>query len=224
MKGMEVEETTMSEQRPHDNDRGDLGEPDVHEDLKGIEISGPAGGFDMASVRLSQDFQSKVGSQKATLTVPVKKPDKHWWFYIHPEEPWRLQAALIEFRDDNQVFLVHMDLLGELVGEWAPKLLVAAQTRQGTIFLWPIKLPDEEGRLDSWNQSALDIVEEYAGRWIRVTSNRQLGAYEPTKSTVDIQPPTWPGEGFEKLVERAFKGKIIDTPDHPVIQRLRGKV
>lgn len=117
-----------------------------------------------------------------------------------------------------------MDLLGELVGEWVPKLVVTAQTRQGTIFLWPIKLPDEEGRLDSWNQSALDIIAEHAGQWIRVTSNRQLGAYEVIQSSVEIPPPTWPGEGFTKLVERAFKGKIIDRPDHPVIQRLRGEV
>lgn len=184
----------------------------------------PTAGLDMESIRLSQDFQSKVKSQKVTLTVPVKRPDKQWWFFVHPDEGWRLQAAVIELRDDNQVFLVHMNLLGELVGEWVAKLLVTGQTRQGTTFLWPIKLPDEEGRLDSWNQSALEIVAEYAGRWIRVTSNRQLGAYEVTQSAIDIPPPNWPEEGFKPLVERAFKGKIIDRPDHPVVRQLRGEV
>ena len=182
-----------------------------------------AAGLDMDSIRLSQDFQGKVGSHRVTLTVPVKRPDRQWWIYINPDEAWRLQAAVIELRDDNQVFVVNMDLLGELVGDWVPKLLVTAQTRQGTNFLWPVKLPDEEGRIDSWNQSALDIVEEYPGRWIRITSNRQLGAYEVIQSSIEIPPPTWPEEGFKSLVERAFKGKIIDRPDHQVIKLLRGE-
>ena len=211
-------------EHPHENDGGRPEPFEAKGNLDRLSINGPADGFNMESVRLSQDFQTKVGSQKVTLSVPVKKPDKHWWSYIHPEEAWRLQAAIIELRDDNQVFLVHMDLLGELVGEWVSKLLVTAQTRQGTTFLWPIKLPDEEGRLDSWNQSALDIVAEYTGQWIRVTSNRQLGAYEVIKSTVEIPPPTWPAEGFEKVVARAFKGKIINRPDHPVVRQLRGEV
>lgn len=43
----------------------------------------------------------------------------------------------------------------DLMGEIVPKMLFTAVDRQGVPFLWPVRSPTEDGRLDAWNQSAL---------------------------------------------------------------------
>ncbi len=39
----------------------------------------------------------------------------------------------------------------------------------------------------------------------------------------DLPGPTWPDVSFRDLLAIAFKGKRIDTLDHPVLRRLRGE-
>ena len=39
----------------------------------------------------------------------------------------------------------------------------------------------------------------------------------------NIPEPVWPTESFEEIVKIAFRDKLIDRPDHPVIKRLRGE-
>jgi hypothetical protein len=36
--------------------------------------------------------------------------------------------------------------------------------------------------------------------------------------------PKWPETTLEQLLEIAFKGRVIDTMDHPVLRRLRGEI
>jgi hypothetical protein len=36
--------------------------------------------------------------------------------------------------------------------------------------------------------------------------------------------PVWPDVPFSGLVHIAFKGRVIDTLDHPVVRRLRGEL
>jgi hypothetical protein len=62
------------------------------------------------------------------------------------------------------------------------------------------------------------------GGWIRMRSNRSLGAYEVTQPLVEFPPPTWPDKGIEDLVGIGFKGRVINTADHPVLRHLRGEV
>ena len=40
----------------------------------------------------------------------------------------------------------------------------------------------------------------------------------------ELSEPEWPKKSFKELVEIAFRGRVIDRDDHPVINRLRGRV
>jgi hypothetical protein len=174
--------------------------------------------------RLSQDFESMIGIKKEILIVPVRKPDRQVWFQVHPDEKWRMEFALIELREERETYLVTPHVYKDLLGESVAKYVFTCQTKQGVTFLWTIKMPGPDGRLDSWNQSALQIVTEYAGRWIRVVSNMGMGGYEVYTTEADFPPPVWPPEGFHSLLEKAFRGKIVDTLDHPVVKRLKGQI
>ena len=49
-----------------------------------------------------------------------------------------------------------------------------------------------------------------------------LGAYEVFLAENQSADPEWPGLPFFELLKIASKGRIIDGPDHPVMQKLRG--
>ena len=51
-----------------------------------------------------------------------------------------------------------------------------------------------------------------------------LGGYEVFEALSNLSDPEWPDDGinFNRLVEIAFRGRIIDSIDHPIVKKLRG--
>jgi hypothetical protein len=182
--------------------------------------------FDPARLRLSQDFAATVGVKKALLTVPVRKPAKEWFVQVHPSETYRIETAVLELKEDRETYLVDRPLWNELATEstFGPRALSTAMNRQGVLFIWPIRLPGPDGKIDEWNRSALEAATMAAGRWVRVAANMNLGAYDVFQSTADLPGPTWPDTPFGELLRVAFKDRFIDTLDHPVLRKLRGEV
>ena len=179
--------------------------------------------FDLANLRLPRDFDKLVGVKKILTTVPVRRPNKQWFVRVHPEEEWRETFGLLEFDEDNEVYLVHPKLVIELASEVVRKRLFSAINKHGDFFFWPVRLADSDGRLDSWNRSAMEAVELATRKWISIESNRTLGAYEPFIAEADYPEPEWPDMTFDKLIEIAFRDRFIDSLDHPVVRKLRGR-
>ena len=182
--------------------------------------------FDPGRLRLSQDFSATLGVKKALLTVPVRKPAKEWWVQTHPEESYRLQTAVLELKEDREIYLVDPILWPELATEstFSPRALFTSITRQGVVFLWPVRLPGPDGRLDEWNRSALEAATRAQGQWVRVAANMHLGAYEVFEASPGLPAPEWPEVPFAELLRVAFKGRFLTSLDHPVLRRLRGEV
>ncbi len=143
---------------------------------KPIEENGQL--LDLDSIRLTQDFGAELGVKKALLTVPVRRPDRQWFVRVRPEEDYRLQVGLIELRDEREVYLVEPSLFSELPGEVVPRILFTAINRQGVVFLWPVRLPGVDGKLDPWNRSAIQAAELATTQWMRIAANNSLGAYD----------------------------------------------
>ena len=100
--------------------------------------------------------------------------------------------------------------------------LHTAINRQNQVFLWPIKLPTD-GRRNPWLETAMDAAAEAERRWVRVVAGR--GCYDVfSASCPDLADPEWPEESFNDLLRLAFKDRLVDRPDHPVVQRLAGAV
>ena len=180
--------------------------------------------FDPKRLRLSQDFAAQVGVKKALLTVPVRKPDAQWFVRVHPDPEYRLETAVLELKEDRETYLVDPGMVSEIPGEVVGKILYAAINRQNVVFLWPVRLPNPDGRHDEWSRSALEAAQMAIKHWIRIKSNMVLGAYEVFEATGNLPEPEWPEISFEKLLEIAFRDKFINDPSHPVIQKIRGAV
>jgi hypothetical protein len=178
--------------------------------------------FDPARLRLSQDFTA-IGVKKLVLTVPVRKPNRQEFVRVRHGDEWRLETAILELKDERETYLLDRSLWNELELEIVPKVLFVAISRQGVLFIWPVKLPRSDGRQDAWSLSALAAAERAMTRWTRVVANLSLGAYEVFEASADVPEPEWPTGDLRSLLEIAFRDKFIESIDHPVIRRLRGK-
>jgi hypothetical protein len=181
-------------------------------------------GFDLSSLRMTQDFGSMVGVKKVITTIPVHKPHKQDFVRIRPGDDYQISTAVIEMKEDRETFLVAPELWNELPGEIVPKIFLTGMTRQGVLFLWPIRLPNADGRHDNWNRSALEAAELAKKKWIKVVSNMSLGGYEVYEATGELPDPEWPDLSFEEIMKVAFKDRYITGMDHPVIRRLNGEI
>jgi hypothetical protein len=190
-----------------------------------VEPTRPPDPFDPASLRLSQDFSASLGVKKALLTVPVRKPDKAWFVQVHPDKDYRLQTAVIELKEDRETYLVAPALWPDLAAEatFSPRALFTAVNRQGVLFLWPIRLPGADGKVDEWSRSALEAANLAAQGWVRVAANMALGGYEVFQASGQLGEPNWPQVPFRELLRVAFKDHFIDDLNHPVLRRLRGE-
>jgi hypothetical protein len=182
--------------------------------------------FDPASLRLSQDYAASLGVRKALLTIPVRKPDKSWFVRAHPDAAFHLDTAVIELKEDRETYLVAPNLWSALAAEstFSPRALFTAINRQGVLFLWPVRLPGADGKIDARSQSALQAAQLAQQGWVRVAANMSLGAYDVHQATGDLPAPDWPTYTFREMLRVAFRDRFIDNLDHPVLRKLRGEV
>ncbi len=180
--------------------------------------------FDPEALRISQDFAALADVKPILATVPVRKPNRQDFVRVHPSEDYQLTTALLELKADRETYLIAPDLRHELFGELVPVTIFTAINRQGVVFLWPCRLPDETGRSNSWHESALEAVERAKSTWTRIAADMSLGAYRIWEAGGDLPEPEWPEQSLRDLLSIAFKGRYIDDLDHAALRRLRGEV
>ena len=180
--------------------------------------------FDVSKIRLTQDFTSTIGVKKRITTIPVRKPTRQEFVRVHPDPAYHLDTAVVELKAEHETYVVAPDLWPEVSGELIPKRLVLTMTRQNVLILWPIRLPGEEGRIDPWNQSAMIAADRASHCWVRVASDRHLGAYELFEAPADLPEPEWRDIAFQDVLDIAFRGHQIDNINHPVLKQLRGEL
>lgn len=182
-----------------------------------------AGLADLTRLKLATTAEASV-SRKVLMTVPCRKPGRQEWIRVRTGDEWKLTTNTLVAREENKVYLVEPELWPQVVGDLVPTQLVTVINRQGVLSLWPLRLPGSDGRSCEWHTSALEASLLAERRWIKVTSNMALGAYEVHEALGTLSEPDWPDATFEQLVKLAFKDAFIETEDHPLLQRLQGKV
>jgi hypothetical protein len=87
-------------------------------------------------------------------------------------------------------------------------------------------MPDEDSSAGgrAWHDTERQAAAMAVEKWISLRSNRDLGAYEIQVAAGNLPDPAWPNLTFEEILNIAFKGRIIDSADHPVIRQLRGEL
>jgi hypothetical protein len=177
---------------------------------------------DLSQIRLDQSFTDACGVKKLLTTIPVRKPLAQDFVRVHPDEAYRGNFPIIDLKNEREIYLVTRQMAPSLVGECVPAILFTAINRQGVVFIWPVRLPGYDGKTNIWHQSAHEAAERAMTGWMRVKANMSLGAYEMFAAEGSLHDPEWPNLPFNELLRIAFKDRLVDRIDHPVVKRFRG--
>jgi hypothetical protein len=60
-------------------------------------------------------------------------------------------------------------------------------------------------------------------QWVRSVANKAVGGYDMLVAEAALSEPEWPDTSLDELIEIAFRGRIIQSPDHPVVAQLLGR-
>lgn len=180
--------------------------------------------FNVASLRIEPSSGANGGVKRILTQVSVRKPHRQEFFRAHPAPEYRAPMATLEFKEEKETYLVAPDLASELDAEIRRVEMRVCISRSGSVFLWPVPLPADDGRSNSWNESARTAVEIAESKWVRMSSNMGAGAYDAAVAPEGVAEPRWPEESFSDLLKLGFgKGKLISSFDHPMLKRLRGE-
>lgn len=187
----------------------------------GIRI--PVGEVDLDAIAVDQNFAEMAAVKSEPAAPLIRKPSRQLWFSVHPDRRlWRSFLTIKDESDHNAVYVLNPSLARDLEGEYNKTLFVPCITRQAAVFFWPIKLPDAEGRTDSWNQSALELAVGDSGKWLRLQSNQFAKRYDKVTAKVELPSPTWP-DHVPDLLKEAVSKTFIASMDHPLVKRLLGE-
>jgi hypothetical protein len=195
--------------------------------LQSVDEKGEIVGIDdpfsnLDNLRLTQDFAETCGVKKLLTTIPVRRPNAQDFIRVHPDADFRENLPAIDLKAERELYVVTRTMQAELSTECVPATVFTAINRQGVVFLWPVRLPGPDGKLNEWWRSAAEAATLAMTRWVRVKANMDLGAYEIFSATGTLQEPSWPELPFNELLRIAFRDRVIDRIDHPVVKRLRG--
>jgi hypothetical protein len=123
---------------------------------------------------------------------------------------------------DEEMYFVHQSVLAEMDGEYRLHSIYTAVDLQGNPFLWSVPIDDSDREPNNWLVTNREAAELAIERWVRVASDRGAGAYKIIEYEGPPIEPVFPQEPFLELLKLAFKNRMIDRPDHPMILRLRG--
>lgn len=180
--------------------------------------------FDPARFRISTGGASGDVVRKVITTIPVRKPGKQSFVRCHPSPAYRAECGLLTLDGDDRPFIVDPSVVHLVSGDLKTVQLRVATDRQGNISLWPVPLPPIDGAENSWNLSHRQIADLAEDRWVRMVSNRGIGAYDVLEATGEIPDPVWPELNLEEIFEIAFGGgHVIESRDHPALRILRGE-
>jgi len=171
--------------------------------------------FSVEALRLDQNFVEKSGVRKLVTTVPVRKPHKQEWIRVHPDEAYRSIFAVIRLEEDGDYYIVAPAVASELINETLKVTIYTVINKQGIVFLWPVRVPDPDARVNTWFTTATEAAEMAMKRSVRVKANMALGAYEVRLQDDPIpeNDPVWPDLSFTELLSIGFRkvGRLVDS-------------
>jgi hypothetical protein len=183
--------------------------------------------FDVESMRIDGEQGDALEVEEVLTVVTVRKPGKEAYVRVHPDEGYRGSYRILNLKDTREMWLVKRELWPQLVAEpcFVPLLLVTAVTMQGDTFLWPLRIPGPDGRIDEWGRSERAAADLARTSWVRVMAKQGGVGYATVKAKgVQLPEPRWPALNFKELVTIAFRDRVIGEADHPMLRRLRGEV
>src|SRR6516162_518228 len=170
---------------------------------------------------LRLDQTPLTSTKEIVAHIPIRRPDRRTFFRVHPDPEMTITATIFEDDTERETFFVTPEMRPHLIGFLKPVLLSVCMSRQNVFFLWPVRLPDDDGSggARSWGETARTCADMARTQWVSLRSDMKLGAYRIHQAEGALPDPTWPNLSLNQILVIAFKGRIIDNPEHIVVRR-----
>ncbi|KKG31044.1 hypothetical protein DU38_05230 [Methanosarcina mazei] len=187
--------------------------------------------FDFEAIRVTE--VSPIIVKRVVTSIPVKKPRSGVEFFrIRPEPEWKFDTYMLDLggkSDSEGKFLLDPALYPEVIETKKLKFVriyTGITYGSGDIFLSEIAHPDSEGKDNEYNRTRRLAYSAAEISWVKLQTNESIGAYDTVLAMSKLPEPEWPEEpeNINKALEIAFKDKIIEDHNHPVLKKLRGEL
>jgi hypothetical protein len=198
---------------------------DSIEDLRASPevVSGELTDDDISALKVSQDVNTDLKVKRIITKVPLRKPSRNVFFRVRPGEAWRMTTLLLEDPEANDEFYTVSRSLWDTLGPRGRYYhLFVAINRQKTLFVLPVPVPDAR-KPNDWHLSLLDAVRMAETEWVRAEANMDVGMRDIHVAEGTLSEPEWPELAFNEIIRLAFRGRHVNSLEHPLIQRLEGR-
>ena len=121
-------------------------------------------------------------------------------------------TVFVDKTERVEVYLVPPSMRHALLGELKPVLLTLTITNFNSLLVWPVPLPDEQGRRSAWHETARDAAERAKTKWIKMVSDQTMGAYRLYEAQDKLPDPIWPEKPFAEFLEsRLFEAASLTS-------------
>lgn len=158
-----------------------------------------------------------------TYSVMIRRPRKNEFIRTQICSDCLGPFELLVDRDNERFYAVDRSLWQQLSDHLVQMALIPTVVDSGRIFLWPVRLPDAESRLDSWNQSAMRLARLAEDRWLRLDRDRDGNEYVPVFPERDLPDPDWCDIAFDHLIGLTENGRDVRSESDPIVRRLLGR-
>ena len=190
-------------------------------------VQGVGDVFDnLDALRVDQSYGSGLKTRKPFTQCPIRKPRAHEWFRVSRD--LMIETELFEHKEDMSAewyLAVGPIVKAELEGKYLHRVRVYVWTnRKGALHIWPVKLPDKEGKTNDWNTSSEEACKTGQDHWTMIENTG--GGWQAIVAENDqLSEPEWPPHTMNQILRVAFKGgKVVEKFEHPLLDRLRGRV
>jgi hypothetical protein len=132
----------------------------------------------------------------------------------------------VQLKDEREMYLVLPHLWPLLVGDatFKRRQIALAVTMQGVPFLWVVRCPiDDDTEPDQWMVKSLEAMRLSLTKWVRIYWDDIGRRHKLQESDCPDEPEFPPLASFRDVLALGFKDRVIDSTDHPVFCRLKGK-
>jgi hypothetical protein len=178
--------------------------------------------FDPESLK-AQGRGDEIAVEKVLLAVAVRKPRKGEFFRVHPDPD--LSAIIKVFKsDDGDTYLVNpvvQDVFGQQV---VTVRLFYCVNRYGDPFLWPVRVPTNGEKDNSYWETARAAAAKAVDDWFRIEANLTAKNYAATRAQGALPAPAWPELPYPEVLQLAFKNAVVDNRDHTLVRTFLGEI
>jgi hypothetical protein len=166
--------------------------------------------------------------KREQLTIPEGRP-KDSYFRIDPRPTMQYPVSILEYAPEGQlskdVYILTPEVADQLGSRAKHAVIRVCICRPAILRLWAVKVPQtDRGTPNGYLQTAWDAIATLERQWGCLVVNESRTGYDLLLAETQWPDPEWRDENLGDLIHKAYRGRFVDSMDHEVVQKLRGRI